>query len=425
MYDRSLTLQQFDPELSSIIQKEADRQERHLELIASENYASPRVLAAQGSVLNNKYAEGYPGRRYYGGCEYVDMSENLAIERAKKLFRADYVNVQPHSGSQANAAAYMATVKPGDTIMGMDLSAGGHLTHGSKVSFSGKIYNAVGYGLDEKTGLIDYDAVMELAKQHRPKMIMAGFSAYSRTVDWQKFRQIADEVGAYLVTDIAHVAGLVATGLYPSPLQIADITTTTTHKTLRGPRSGLIMAKNNPELTKKIDSAVFPGQQGGPLCHVIAAKAVAFLEALQPEFKAYQQQVLDNAKAMVEVMLSHGFKIVSGGTDNHMFLVDLTNQKLTGKEATELLSTVNIVVNKNAIPGDPLPPTISSGIRIGSPAMTTRGMRTSEAKIVAENICKLLTAQDRAAATKEVSAVISELCAAFPVYVDKNTKEPR
>lgn len=416
MYRSQPELASFDVEIGRIIKQEELRQEQHLELIASENYASPRVLAAQGSVLNNKYAEGYPERRYYGGCEWVDKAEQLAIERAKKLFKADYVNVQPHSGSQANAAAYMATVQAGDTIMGMDLAAGGHLTHGSKVSFSGKMYNAVGYGLDPQSGLIDYDQVMQLAKQHRPKLIMAGFSAYSRKIDWQKFRQIADEVGAYLVVDIAHVAGLVAVGLYPSPLQIADITTSTTHKTLRGPRSGLIMAKQNPELTKRIDSAVFPGLQGGPLCHVIAAKAVAFLEALQPDFKLYQQWVLDNAAIMAEVMVAHGLKIVSGGTDNHMFLVDLSNQHLTGKEATELLASAKIVVNKNTIPNDPLPPTITSGIRIGSPAMTTRGMHTDEAKLVAESICKILLASDKAAAIKEVTTTIDELCKAFPVY---------
>lgn len=415
MYQLHPNLSEFDPDLARAIQLETERQETHIELIASENYASPRVLAAQGSVLTNKYAEGYPGRRYYGGCEFVDVAENLAISRAKQLFKADFANVQPHSGSQANMAAYSATINPGDTILGMNLPAGGHLTHGAKVSFSGKNYNAVSYGVNAE-GYIDYEEVAKLARQHHPKIIVAGFSAYSRRIDWTQFRKIADEVGAYLMVDIAHVAGLVATGLYPSPINIADITTSTTHKTLRGPRSGLIMAKANEDLAAKINSAVFPTLQGGPLCHVIAAKAVAFLEAMQPEFYEYQKQILANAQTMVKVMQAFGFKIVSGGTDNHMFLVDLRSQQLTGQEANDRLAKAKIVVNKNTIPLDPLPPSIGSGIRIGTPAITTRGFKENEVTLLTENICKLLLAKNPDSLVAEVTKIVDELCSAFPVY---------
>lgn len=418
MYQQHPNLNEFDPELARAMQLEAERQETHIELIASENYASPRVLAAQGSVLTNKYAEGYPGKRYYGGCDFVDMVEKLAISRAKQLFNAAFANVQPHSGSQANMAAYMASINPGDTILGMNLPAGGHLTHGAKVSFSGKNYRAVSYGVNED-GYIDYNEVAKLARQHQPKIIVAGFSAYSRRIDWMEFRKIADEVGAYLMVDIAHVAGLVAAGLYPSPLDIADITTSTTHKTLRGPRSGLIMAKANSELEAKINSAVFPAVQGGPLCHVVAAKAVAFLEALQPEFKQYQQQVLANAQTMVKVMQGHGFNIVSNGTDNHMFLVDLRKQQLTGQEANDRLAKAKIIVNKNTIPFDPLPPSVGSGIRIGTPAITTRGFKEAEVTLLTENICKLLLAKQPATVTSEVIKTVDELCAAFPVYKNR------
>src|SRR3990167_6786833 len=375
-----------DKLIFDLINGEAQRQEDHIELIASENYVSRAVLTAQGSVLTNKYAEGYPGKRYYGGCEFVDVAENLAIERVKKLFNADYANVQPHSGSQANQAAYAALLQPGETILGMDLSNGGHLTHGSPVSFSGKIYKAFHYGIHKETGLIDYDNVADLAKQHKPKVLVAGFSAYSRIVDWQKFREIADSVGAYLMVDMAHVAGLVATGLYPSPVNIADVTTSTTHKTLRGPRGGLILAKENLELEKKLNSAVFPGSQGGPLMHVIAAKAVAFQEALDPTFKTYQQQVVDNARAMTFVMTERGYDIVSGGTDNHLFLVNLLNKTMTGKDANDALSEAHIVANKNAVPGDTRSPFITSGLRIGPPAITTRGFKETEAKFIA-NAC--------------------------------------
>lgn len=416
MLKNNLTLAAFDPEIWDAIQKEQQRQEEHIELIASENYASTRVLEVQGSVLNNKYAEGYPGKRYYGGCEFVDIAENLAIERAKELFDADFANVQPHSGSQANAAAYFACIAPGDTIMGMDLSAGGHLTHGSKVSFSGKIYNAIGYGLDEKTGEIDYTTIEKLARVHKPKLIMTGFSAYSRIINWEKFKQIADEVGAFLVADIAHVAGLIATGIYPSPLKIADITTTTTHKTLRGPRSGLIMAKANPDLEKKINSAVFPGLQGGPLCHVIAAKAVAFKEAMQPEFKIYQQQVVKNAKAIAETLIKRGYEIVSGGTDNHLFLLNLINKEITGKDALDALAKANITTNKNSVPNDPRSPMITSGLRIGTPAITTRGFKTAEAEQVANWICDILDDINNSKTIERIKAEAAEMCAKFPVY---------
>jgi glycine hydroxymethyltransferase len=378
MFNKDMQIASYDDELWSAIQAEEVRQEEHIELIASENYTSPRVMQAQGTVLTNKYAEGYPAKRYYGGCENVDVAEQLAIDRAKELFGADYANVQPHSGSQANSAVYLALLQPGDTILGMSLAHGGHLTHGSKVSSSGKLYNAIQYGLDEATGEIDYGQVEALAKEHQPKMIVAGFSAYSRVVDWQRFRDIADSVGAWLFVDMAHVAGLIAAGVYPSPVAIADVTTTTTHKTLRGPRGGLILAKANEEIEKKLNSAVFPGTQGGPLMHVIAAKAVAFKEALEPEFKTYQQQVVANAQSMAGVMQERGYNIVSGGTDNHLFLVDLIDKGITGKQADAALGAANITVNKNSVPNDPQSPFVTSGIRIGTPAITTRGFNEVE-----------------------------------------------
>ncbi len=416
MFDKNLTLGRFDPEIASAIHQEEIRQEEHIELIASENYVSPAVLQAQGSVLTNKYAEGYPHKRYYGGCEYVDQVEELAIARLKKLFNADYANVQPHSGSQANAAAYFALLEPGDTLLGMSLAHGGHLTHGSQVNFSGKIYQAIQYGLDPQTGEIDYAQVASLAQEHRPKVIMAGFSAYSRIADWQRFREIADQVGAYLIVDMAHIAGLVATGLYPSPVAIADVTTSTTHKTLRGPRSGFILAKANPEIEKKLNSAVFPGLQGGPLLHVIAAKAVAFKEALAPDFKLYQQQVLVNARKMAAVLVNHGYKIVSGGTDNHLFLVDLIDKNLTGKEAEAVLGKANITVNKNAVPNDPLSPFITSGLRIGTPAMTTRGFKELEAEQLAKWICAILDDHQNSQLIDEIKSKVKDLCKRFPVY---------
>jgi len=406
----------FDDTLWNAIEQETRRQEEHIELIASENYASPRVLEAQGSVLTNKYAEGYPGKRYYGGCEFVDIAEQLAIDRAKELFGAAYVNVQPHSGSQANAAVYMALLSPGDTILGMSLAHGGHLTHGAKVNFSGKLYDAVQYGLDVASGEIDYTQVERLALEHRPKMIVAGFSAYSRVVDWERFRAIADEVGAYLFVDIAHVAGLIAAGIYPSPVQIADVTTTTTHKTLRGPRGGLIMARANPEVEKKLNSMVFPGSQGGPLMHVIAAKAVAFKEALQPEFREYQRQVLENSRAMAQVMLERGYKIVSGGTDNHLFLVDLIDKDLTGKDAEAALGEAHITVNKNAVPNDPRSPFVTSGIRIGTPAITTRGFKAPESRELAAWICDILDNTVDKAAVERVRAQVLEITQRLPVY---------
>lgn len=412
-YDAPLST--VDPELWQAIQHEAQRQEDHIELIASENYVSPRVLAVQGSVLTNKYAEGYPDKRYYGGCEFVDVAEKLAIARAKQLFGADYANVQPHSGSQANQAAYAAMLNPGDTILAMDLSNGGHLTHGSKVNFSGKLYQAVHYGLDE-AGRIDYDQVADLAKKHQPKVVVGGFSAYSRVVDWQKLRDIADSVGAYLMCDIAHVAGLIAVGLYPSPVQIADVTTTTTHKTLRGPRGGMILAKANPELEKKLNSAVFPGTQGGPLMHVIAAKAAAFQEALDPSFKAYQQQVLDSAKAMSAVLMSRGYSVVSGGTDNHLLLISLIGQEITGKDAEIRLGQANLTVNKNTVPNEPRSPFVTSGLRIGTPAMTTRGFKTKEADQVAHWICDILDNMSSDDVLARVKSNVLELCARFPVY---------
>ena len=416
MYSKGMEIAGFDDELWAAIQNEDKRQEEHIELIASENYASLRVLQAQGSVLTNKYAEGYPGKRYYGGCENVDVVETLAIARAKQLFGADYANVQPHSGSQANAAAYMALIEPGDTILGMSLAHGGHLTHGAKVNFSGKIYHAHQYGLDPATGEIDYGQVETLARQHKPKMIIAGFSAYSRIVDWQRFRDIADEVGAYFVVDMAHVAGLVAAGLYPNPVQIADVTTTTTHKTLRGPRGGLILAKANPDVEKKLNSLVFPGIQGGPLMHVIAAKAVALLEALQPEFKHYQEQVIVNARAMAGAFIERGFNIVSGGTDNHLFLVDLISHQLTGKLADAKLGEAFITVNKNAVPNDPQSPFVTSGIRIGTPAVTTRGFGVEECLTLTGWICDILDDPENNAVIDRVRHHVVELCHRFPVY---------
>lgn len=416
MHNFITTLIQFDPELASAIQAEQQRQEDHIELIASENYVSRHVLAIQGSVLTNKYAEGYPGKRYYGGCEYVDIAEQLAIDRAKQLFGAAYANVQPHSGSQANAAVYLALINPGDTILGMDLSAGGHLTHGTKVNFSGKLFNAYSYGVDSATGLIDYEEVAKLANIHKPKLIIAGFSAYSQLVDWQKFRAIADEVGAYLVVDMAHVAGLVAAGLYPSPITIADVVTSTTHKTLRGPRGGLILAKANPELEKKLNSLIFPGTQGGPLMHVIAAKAVAFKEAMQPEFITYQKQVLTNAKAMAKVVIERGYKIVSGGTQNHLMLINLIDKHLTGKEAETVLGQANITVNKNTVPNEPLSPFITSGLRIGTPAITTRGFKETEAMQLADWICDILDDWKNEDTIKVVKQKVLTLCQKFPVY---------
>ncbi|MEP7242386.1 MAG: serine hydroxymethyltransferase [Gammaproteobacteria bacterium] len=416
MFSKSMDIASFDPELSKAMKGEVLRQEEHIELIASENYVSPRVLEAQGSVLTNKYAEGYPGKRYYGGCEYVDIAEQLAIDRAKKLFGADYVNVQPHSGSQANAAAYLALVKPGETILGMSLDHGGHLTHGAKVNFSGKLFNAVQYGIRADNGEIDYDNVRQLAEEHKPRMIVAGFSAYSRVIDWSKFAEIAKSVGAYLFVDMAHVAGLIAMGLYPNPIPHADVVTTTTHKTLRGPRGGLILARANDEITKKLNSIVFPGTQGGPLMHVIAAKAVAFLEALQPEFKDYQKQVLANARAMAARFASRGFTIVSGGTDNHLFLLSLVGRNITGKEADAALGRANITVNKNAVPNDPRPPMITSGLRIGTPASTTRGFKEREIEFVADLVSDVLDADGAEAVIERVRPQVLDLCRRFPVY---------
>ena len=418
MFDKNKSIADYDPQLWQAIQNEEKRQEQHIELIASENFVSPRVLEVQGSVLTNKYAEGYPVKRYYGGCEFVDQAEQLAIDRAKQLFNADYVNVQPHSGSSANAAVYMALCEPGDTILGMSLAHGGHLTHGASVNFSGKLYNAVQYGLDPQTGEVDYAEVEALAKEHKPKMIVAGFSAYSRIMDWDRFREIADMVSAYLFVDMAHVAGLVAVGLYPNPVSIADVTTTTTHKTLRGARGGMILAKANDEVTKKLNSLVFPGTQGGPLMHVIAAKAMAFKEALDPSFKAYQQQVLDNAKAMVEVFLQRGFKVVSGGTDNHLFLLDLIEKGVTGKDADAALGRSNITVNKNSVPNDPQSPFVTSGLRIGTPAMTTRGFGVQEAKQITTWICDVLDNLGDESVEAEVKAKVIELCGRFPLYAD-------
>ncbi len=416
MFKKSMTIAEFDPELAKAIAGERKRQEDHVELIASENYTSPRVLEAQGSVLTNKYAEGYPGKRYYGGCEYVDIAESLAIDRAKRLFGADFANVQPHSGSQANAAVYLALLNPGDPILGMSLDHGGHLTHGSKVNFSGKLFKAAQYGIKSDTGEIDYDQVGRLAQEHRPKMIIAGFSAYSRVIDWARFRHIADSVGAYFVVDMAHVAGLVAAGLYPNPVPYADVATTTTHKTLRGPRGGLILARHNPEIQKKLNSMVFPGIQGGPLMHVIAAKAVAFQEALQPEFKAYCAQIIANARAMARGLQDRGYKIVSGGTDNHLFLLDHVDKDITGKDADAALGRAHMTVNKNAVPNDPRPPMVTSGLRIGTPAATTRGFQENEAKQLSRWIADVLDHRGDDATVERVRGEVEALCRRFPVY---------
>jgi glycine hydroxymethyltransferase len=416
MFSPEMKIAGFDDELFDALQAERRRQEEHVELIASENYASPRVLEAQGSVLTNKYAEGYPGRRYYGGCEYVDLAEELAVERAKELFGADYANVQPHSGSQANVAAFMAMINPGDTILGMSLAHGGHLTHGAKINFSGRVYNAVQYGLEPSGAEIDYDQVAALAAEHKPKLIIAGFSAYSRFVDWARFREIADSVGAFLMADMAHVAGLVAAGVYPSPVPYADVVTSTTHKTLRGPRGGIILAKHNEELEKKLNTLVFPGTQGGPLMHVIAAKAVAFKEALQPEFKAYQQQVVTNARAMAATLIERGYRIVSGGTDNHLFLVDLIDKDITGKDADAALGRANITVNKNAVPNDPRSPFVTSGLRMGTPAVTTRGFGVDECRVLAGWIADVLDDISNEETVRRVRAQVLELCGRFPVY---------
>ena len=416
MFDKDMRIAGYDNELSQAIEGERRRQEEHIELIASENYASPRVLEAQGSVLTNKYAEGYPGKRYYGGCEFVDIAEQLAIDRVKQLFNADYANVQPHSGSQANAAVYLALLKPGDTILGMSLADGGHLTHGSKVNFSGKLFNAVQYGLNNETGEIDYDQVEALAQEHRPKMVVAGCSAYSLRVDWQRFRDIADSVGAWLFVDMAHVAGLIAAGLYPSPVNIADVTTSTTHKTLRGPRGGIILARANPEIEKKINSLVFPGTQGGPLMHVIAAKAVAFKEALEPAFRDYQQQVLDNARAMAAVFIERGYDVVSGGTDDHLFLVSFIERGLTGKAADAALGAANITVNMNAVPNDPQSPFVTSGIRVGTPAVTTRGFGEGEVRELAGWMCDILDDLENQQTIAAVRDKVLALCRRFPVY---------
>lgn len=416
MLKREMNIAEYDAELWQAMEQEKVRQEEHIELIASENYTSPRVMQAQGSQLTNKYAEGYPGKRYYGGCEYVDIVEQLAIDRAKELFGADYANVQPHSGSQANFAVYTALLEPGDTVLGMNLAHGGHLTHGSPVNFSGKLYNIVPYGIDA-TGHIDYADLEKQAKEHKPKMIIGGFSAYSGVVDWAKMREIADSIGAYLFVDMAHVAGLVAAGVYPNPVPHAHVVTTTTHKTLAGPRGGLILAKGgSEELYKKLNSAVFPGGQGGPLMHVIAGKAVALKEAMEPEFKTYQQQVAKNAKAMVEVFLERGYKVVSGGTDNHLFLVDLVDKNLTGKEADAALGRANITVNKNSVPNDPKSPFVTSGIRVGTPAITRRGFKEAEAKELAGWMCDVLDSINDEAVIERIKGKVLDICARYPVY---------
>jgi len=418
MFSNRLLIRDVDPELQRALDGERQRQEDHIELIASENYASPRVLEAQGSLLTNKYAEGYPGKRYYGGCEFVDIAEQLAIDRAKKLFAADYVNVQPHSGSQANAAVYLALLSPGDVILGMSLDQGGHLTHGAKVNFSGKLFHAFQYGVHPDTGLINYEQIEALAREHKPKMIVAGFSAYSRVLDWARLRAIADQAGALLFVDMAHVAGLVAAGEYPNPLPYADVVTTTTHKTLRGPRGGMILARTNDAITKKLNSMVFPGTQGGPLMHVIAAKAVALLEALQPDFKQYQRQVVANARAMCAVLTARGYSIVSGGTDNHLLLLSLVGRDITGKDADAALGRANITVNKNAVPNDPRPPMIASGLRLGTPAATTRGFLEPEIRKVTGWIADILDAGGSEAAIERVRPQVIELCRRFPVYAD-------
>ncbi len=416
MFDPKMSIEGFDPELAAALASEEQRQEDHVELIASENYASPRVMQAQGSVMTNKYAEGYPGKRYYGGCEHVDVAEALAIERAKQLFGADYANVQPHSGSQANAAVYLALLKPGDHILGMSLADGGHLTHGSKVNFSGKIFDAVQYGLNADTGLIDYDRMAELAREHQPKMLIGGFSAYSQVVDWERMREIADSVDAYLVCDIAHIAGLVAAGVYPSPIPCADVVTTTTHKTLRGPRGGLILARENEEITKKLNSLVFPGTQGGPLMHVIAAKAVAFKEALEPTFVDYQKQTVANAKALAAAIIERGYTVVSGGTENHLFLISLIEQDITGKDAEAALGQANITVNKNAVPNDPRSPFVTSGLRVGTPAITTRGYNEADTRELGHLMCDVLDNINDASVISSVREKILAQCRRLPVY---------
>ena len=416
MFSQTMSIAGFDDELFQAIEQERQRQEDHIELIASENYASPRVLEAQGSLLTNKYAEGYPEKRYYGGCEYVDIVEQLAIDRAKALFGADYANVQPHSGSQANMAVFMSLIQPGDTILGLSLADGGHLTHGAKPNFSGKIYNSIQYGLDPNTGEIDYDQVAALALEHKPKLIIAGFSAYSRIWDWQRFREIADSVGAFFVVDMAHVAGLVAAGLYPNPVPYADVVTSTTHKSLRGPRGGLIICKSNPELEKKLNSNIFPGIQGGPLMHVIAAKAVAFKEALTPEFIAYQEQVIKNARAMAEVFIQRGFDVVSGGTDNHLMLVSLVSKGITGKAADAALGDAHITVNKNAVPNDPQSPFVTSGIRVGTPAPTSRGFKETEVREIAHMMCDVMDNIDDITVIESTREKVHALCKRFPVY---------
>ena len=416
MFSADMGINSFDKELSDAIKSEIQRQEEHIELIASENYTSPRVMEAQGTVLTNKYAEGYPAKRYYGGCEHVDTVEQLAIDRLKQLYGADYANVQPHSGSQANAAVFLALLEPNDTVLGMSLAHGGHLTHGSHVNFSGKQFNAVQYGLNPDTGEVDYDEVERLAKEHKPKMIIAGFSAYSRVMDWQRFRDIADSVGAYFMVDMAHVSGLIATGLYPNPVPIADVVTSTTHKTLRGPRGGIIIARENEEITKKLNSAVFPGMQGGPLMHVIAAKAVAFKEALEPDFKAYQEQVVKNAQAMANQFISRGYNIVSGGTDDHLMLVDLIAKGITGKAADAALGSANITVNKNTVPNDPQSPFVTSGIRVGSPAITTRGFKEAESVELVNWMCDVMDDLENQEVINRVKQQVLDLCKRFPVY---------
>ena len=417
-----MSIEEFDKELHEAMVAETKRQEEHIELIASENYASPRVMEAQGSVLTNKYAEGSPGKRYYGGCENVDVAEQLAIDRLKEVYGADYANVQPHSGSQANAAVFMALLEPHDTILGMSLAHGGHLTHGSKVNFSGKIYNSYQYGLNPDTGEINYEEVEQLAKEHKPKMIIAGFSAYSRVLDWQRFRDIADSVGAYFFVDMAHVSGLVAGGVYPNPVPYADIVTSTTHKSLRGPRGGFIICKSNPEIEKKVNSMVFPGTQGGPLMHVIAAKAVAFKEALQPSFKEYQQQILKNANAMAEQFIKRGYKVVSGGTDDHLFLVDFIDKGITGKDVDAALGRANITVNKNSVPNDPQSPFVTSGIRVGTPAPTTRGFKEAECKDIVDWMCDVIENMDNDEVINEVKNKVVGLCKKFPVYGKSQSK---
>jgi len=418
MFNRSNTIARIDSKLWDAIVAENQRQEDHIELIASENYTSPAVMQAQGCQMTNKYAEGYPGKRYYGGCEYVDVAEQLALARVKELFNADYANVQPHSGSQANQAVYLALLQPGDTILGMSLDHGGHLTHGAKVNISGKLFNAVQYGIDDVTGAIDFDNVREMALKHKPKMIIGGFSAYSKKIDWQEFRDIADEVGAYFMVDMAHIAGLVAAGVYPCPVNIADVTTSTTHKTLRGPRGGIILARENPEIEKKLNSIVFPGIQGGPLMHIIAAKAVAFKEALQPEFKTYQQNVVVNADVMAKTLIERGYNIVSGGTENHLFLLDLVDKNITGKLAETRLGEAHITVNKNAVPNDPKSPFVTSGLRLGSPAGTTRGFGVVEFKQIANWIADIIDDIDNDAVIEKVKTEVTALCHKFPVYKD-------